>query len=59
MPKEVREALMLKPDDLLLMSVYGSLLIMRRVERRDVADVDTLPPAAIPPGRVNQVKDAH
>ncbi len=58
LPKRVREALMLQPEDLMLMSVYGSLLIMRRVDKRDVVDVSTLPTEALPPGSVSQVRDA-
>ncbi len=56
--KELVEALMLKPDDLMLMSVYGSHLIMRRVDKRDVVDVDSIPTGALPGAAVSQVKNA-
>ncbi len=57
-PIGVREAMQLKNDDLMLMSVWGSLLIMRRVDKLDVVDVDSIPAKAIPGGAVSQVKDA-
>ncbi len=56
-PIGVREAMRLQPDDLLLMSVWGSLLIMRRVDKRDVVDVDSIPATVIPGGAVSQVKN--
>ncbi len=58
-PIGVREALRLQPDDLLLMSVWGSLLIMRRVDKRDVVDVDAIPAAAIPGSTLSQVKNGQ
>jgi len=47
LPKEVRERLQLRPGDLLLMTLYGDLFMMCRVEPRMVVEKDPIPVAAI------------
>lgn len=57
-PKEVRDRLGLVKGDLLLGSMYGPLLILRKVRKRDVVDMDSIPADAIPRDPVSQVRDA-
>lgn len=47
-PKEVREKMGLFPGDLIVMRLFGKLLICRRLDPRDVVEVDTIPADAIP-----------
>ncbi len=48
-PKPVCERLQFVEGDLTLMTVYGGLLIVRKVSRQDVVDSDEIPTEAIPP----------
>ena len=47
-PKEVREAMGLRPSDLIVMRLFGKLLIARRLDPNQVVDVTELPADALP-----------
>jgi bifunctional DNA-binding transcriptional regulator/antitoxin component of YhaV-PrlF toxin-antitoxin module len=47
-PKEVRELCGLIPGDLVVMRLFGKLLICRRLDPKDVVDVETIPVDALP-----------
>lgn len=48
LPKEVRELMGLIPGDLVVMRLFGKILICRRLDPKDVVDVNTVPTDAIP-----------
>ncbi len=56
-PKDLREQLQLESGDLMLITRYGPLLIMRRATAATVFDKDTIPAAALPPSRQNEKSD--
>ncbi len=47
-PPEVRDQLRMLRGDLMLMSVWGDLLIMRRATRRTILPVEQIPAHVIP-----------
>ncbi len=51
-PPHVRQALGLHPGDLMLMSVWGPLIIMRKAGRKLVFAGDSIPVSAIPGPKV-------
>lgn len=48
LPKDVRAALGLSVNDILLMRVFGKLLIARRLDPKMVVDLSAIPADAIP-----------
>jgi AbrB family looped-hinge helix DNA binding protein len=48
LPKEVRELMGLIPGDLVVMRLFGKLLICRRLDPKDVVDVNAIPADALP-----------
>ncbi len=47
-PPEVRDRLRFLRGDLILMSVWGDLLIMRRATRKTILTVEQIPASVIP-----------
>jgi AbrB family looped-hinge helix DNA binding protein len=47
-PKEVREKCGLVPGDLIVMRLLGKILICRRLDPKDVVDVESIPTEALP-----------
>ncbi len=47
-PKEVREKCGLIPGDLVVMRLFGKLLVCRRLDPKDVVEIDQVPTDALP-----------
>jgi antitoxin component of MazEF toxin-antitoxin module len=49
LPKEVRERLGFVPGDLILLTIYGPILMCRKMTRESIADRESIPDDAAPP----------
>ena len=48
LPKDVREQMGLIPGDTVVMRLFGKVLICRRLDPKDIVDVDSIPTDALP-----------
>lgn len=54
LPPDVREALHLVPGDLMLMTLYGPLVIMRRATPEMIVEREQIPTDAPPPAQLHK-----
>lgn len=47
-PKEVRETMGLRPGDVVVFRLFGKVVIARRLDPRDVIDIEQIPAEALP-----------
>ncbi len=51
-PKHLRERLGFRPGDLIVMALYGELVMLRRMQPRDVVELESIPTDALPPATI-------